>query len=282
MILSRRRYMGKVESGGIKLMDYLFTDGSIGKTIGNKIPVAIAVAPASHFTDGKWRFMSLKSMSTETTSGDLLQTLMTWGKYGQQVTGLTLYGRNIAKINSDGTFNSIVNGGYLPQTRVYNEYGCQNLLNGWYYTYNTGSYAPAPPPFLNDNITKNDVYFTEGQLLCDIDGSGNTDILVTYTDTTYKACKAARNFAPGIYDGEWYLPAAGELGYIVCQRKAIDDAIDAANAIVTECGVKPSGRIWASTQSFKDAAIAINLGNGHPHDEYKHANTASVRAFIKI
>lgn len=263
-------------------MDYLFTDGSIGKTIGNKTPVAICVAPAAHFADGKARFMSLKSMSTETTSGDLLQTLMTWGKYGQQVNGLVNYGRNTVSINSDGTYKSIANGAYLPRTRVRDEYGFGKEWNGWYYMYGPPGYPAAPPPFLNDNITKNPVYSTEGQTLYDVDGSGNTDILVTYTDATYKACKAARNFAPGIYDGEWYLPAAGELGYVICQNKAIDNAIDAANAIVTDCGVKPSGNIWTSTQGGRDDAIIIQFANGNVYNHYKHANNGSVRAFIKI
>ena len=42
------------------LLDYLFSDGTTGPDlVEGKTPVGICVAPASHFVDGKARFMSL-------------------------------------------------------------------------------------------------------------------------------------------------------------------------------------------------------------------------------
>lgn len=277
--------MGKVESDGIKLMDYLFTDGSIGKTIGNKIPVAIAVAPASHFADGKWRFMSLKYISTESTYGTLSNEKMSWGKYNQTVSGLTSYGNISVTINSDGTFKELSSAQIkdLPVGTVKGTYACNNLWNGWYYSYVPPGYPAIPPPFLNDGKTKNTLYFMDGQNLHDIDGESNTSILCTYTDSTYKAAPNARAFNPGFGSGDWYLPAAGELGYVQCQLYQINTAIQEAVSQVSDCGVEVSrDKLWSSTQSGASAAILITMGNGVIRGDYKHANNGAVRAFIKI
>ena len=273
--------MGKVESGGIKLMDYLFTDGSIGKTIGNKIPVAIAVAPASHFADGKWRFMSLKNMSKSSTNGTLEDETMTYGKYGSDDLPVK-YGAGAAVINSNGEYNGCNWNSRLPAGRTS---GCRSnftyLKNGWYYN-GSNSGNNAPPPFLSDGITKNDVYYTAGQCLCDIIGEENTAILKNKSE--YYGAITCSSFAPGYKNGEWYLPAVGEFAYAFTQWKEVDDAIVAAITADATCAIRlnNTSKYMTSTETSKNASVNIHGTSARLYNDYKHNQPAVVRAFIKI
>lgn len=276
--------MGAVDEGGIKLMDYLFTDGSIGRNIGNKTPVAIAVAPASHFADGKWRFMSLKSMSASSTSGSTTNETMAGGQNAKSYLP-TKYGDGAVTINEDGTYKGVVWRANLPSDKS----GFTTEYAGLKYKgANSGNHCPSP--FLS-NGEKNNVYYTSGsQCLYDTDGVGNTTAL-----KEFPACVAAiacATFAPGIYDGQWYLPAMGELGYVMVQWSRIQAAISNAVTTVPGCGCELStttdtnqnaqgNQLWSSTETSNNAFATIILADGRVHNAYK-GSTHFVRAFVKI
>ena len=48
-----------------------------------------------------------------------------------------------------------------------------------YYSYTSSYPYYCPSPFLADGVSKNDLYFTAGQMLFDTNGIGNTAILKT-------------------------------------------------------------------------------------------------------
>ena len=276
--------MGGVESGGIKLMDYLFTDGSIGKTIGNKTPVAIAVAPASHFADKKWRFMSLKEMTKDSTDGTINPVKMKWGKYNT-ATGLPMYGKRGPTINSDGTYKDIQNSPRFPagKTRPTGTFSNYNtLFNGWYYFGTNNGTLAAPSPFLDDG-TRNPICDREGQILTEVNGDYNTSILKV-KDVLYEAAITCSQFAPGVHDGEWYLPAFGEFIYVIAQIEAVNNAINKALLSVPNCAIAIRQQpYWTSTQCGNSSGAVLRCAAyGDLYNPYCHQDNGYVRAFIKI
>lgn len=276
-------YNPKVNTpSGYNVMDYLFSDGSISPTLDpNKTPVAICVIPTSHMADGKARFMSLKEMTTASTQGSVTHTHIYWQNNSTHVDiqGLTNYDK-VATINSDGSFKDLQDYAYLP---VDSKEDFTTVYNGDnYYSYSSDT-DRAPSPFLSDGITKNDVYFTEGQALCDIDGNANTTTILNADANKYLAAKACRNFAPGTHDGEWYLPAMGELGYVMRQWHAIETAISAATTSNPSCGVQLEDYdyFWSSTEYSSSLACCLVQRDGYFYNNDKY-EMHSVRAFVAI
>jgi hypothetical protein len=264
-------------------MDYLFSDGSVSQTLdSNKTPVAICVIPTSHIVDGKARFMSLKEMSTASTQGTVTHEYIKWQNdtVYADIPGLTNYDKVVA-INNDGTFKSLEGDGFLPVDEK-SGFNITYGNNKYKYADSIASYSNkfSPSPFLSDG-TKNEVYFTEGQALCDIDGNANTTAILNADANKYLAAKACRSFAPGTHNGEWYLPAMGELGYVFVQWKAIDDAIIAANVSKSGCGVQLAGSdlYWSSTESSSSTARFLFTDIGGV-DNYGKDDNLYVRAFV--
>lgn len=270
-----------VKKKEIKLMDYLFTDGSIGKTIGNKIPVAIAVAPASHFADGKWRFMSLKEMTKDSTDGTINSVKMKWGKYNT-ATGLPQYGRVGPTINSDGTYKDMQNNPRFPCGKTNSISSWTTKWNGWNYYGTSGGTLAAPSPFLDDG-TRNPICDREGQILTEVNGDYNTSVLKVI-DALYEAAITCSQFAPGIYDGQWYLPAFGELIYMLVQFGEINAAINAALAAISDCALVVGTKdYWSSTQAGNSSGAVLRISPyGDLNNPYCHVDNGYVRAFIKI
>ena len=91
----------------------------------------------------------------------------------------------------------------------------------------------APSPYGSDGISPNPEFFVEGGLNEDMDGSGNTDAIISnvtvdwsgdtinnsYDPGNYPAACCCRRFtSDGINAGDVYLPAAGEAIYLVSRN----------------------------------------------------------------
>lgn len=254
---------GEGEDNSPQLLDYLFTDGTFGSEIGDKVPVGICVAPASHFTDGKARFMSLKEMSASDTAGTTEHTGLKWGTANTDA-GLTKYS-SVAVVDSEGALKGVDQYGYIPAKRADWSSASQPAarpVEGVYYSGSVDSNKLSPYPFLADGSLNPDYSATEFNgspivnMLSDVNGAANTTTLVGL-GSDYAAANACHNFAPGVHDGEWYLPAAGELGYMIALYDDINAKITAAgegNGVV----VAPSGSYWSSTE-FSDEGWACYL-----------------------
>lgn len=139
------------------------------------------------------------------------------------------------------------------------------------------------------------------QALADFDGKNNTEVLKqfeianvpVYTDgstgiTRPRAALACAQFSPGIYNGEWYLPAFGELNVVRQNISAIENAIDIAEYVVngSTCSLNMQNhnyykRVWSSTEC--DAGnVWCNSFVGVNNDVSKAAKDPNVRAFVKI
>lgn len=279
---------GEGENNSPQLLDYLFTDGTFGSEIGDKVPVGICVAPASHFTDGKARFMSLKEMSASDTAGTIEHTGLKWGTAGTDA-GLTKY-PTVAVVDSEGALKGVSSLGYIPAKRADWSSASQPAarpVEGVYYaSINIDPNNLSPYPFLADGSLNPDYSATEFNgspivnILSDVNGAANTTTLVGL-GSDYAAANACHNFAPGVHDGEWYLPAMGELGYVMALFDDINAKITAAgegNGVV----VAPSGGTYRSSSEISDSyACVLSAINGLVGGDGK-ASTYYVRAFLAL
>jgi hypothetical protein len=278
---------GEGENNGPQLLDYLFTDGTFGSEIGDKVPVGICVAPASHFADGKARFMSLKEMSASDTAGTTEHTSLGWGTANTDA-GLTKYS-SVAVVDSEGALKGVnQNYGFIPSKRAEWSSASQPAarpVEGVYYAGNMDPNNPSPYPFLADGSLNPDYSATEFDgspivnMLSDVNGAANTTTLVGL-GSDYVAANACHNFAPGVHDGEWYLPAIGELGYMIALYDDINAKITAAgegNGVV----VAPSNFYWSSTGVSESGACNLRMNNGYVGNLDK-TGTPYVRAFLAL
>lgn len=268
-----------------KLLDYLFSDGTFGSEIGNKTPVGICVAPASHFADGKSRFMSLKEMTTGSTSGITTHEGIVWNTTNTDA-GLTKFA-TVAVVDGKGVVKGVNGYGFIPAKRAAwsgNTAISATTLDDVYY----GQGEPTNPsayPFLEDgSLNPNYAATTLSgspiiNSLSDVNGVANTTYLVGKGDT-YKAANACRSFNPGTHNGEWYLPAMGELGYTIASFDDINAKIAAAG---NDKGVQLDGSAayWSSTESSVTDACFLSMDYGFVYYGSK-TNVSYVRAFLAL
>lgn len=224
-------------------------------------PVGVVVIPGSHdvYGTGQCGVMSLVEMSYSTPdTGSINHEKFYSGNYGySNVLTNFNYSPYIGINHNVGDSNCIVIGQefytYIPSDYFYGTQ-CPHDTNS-YYTEDVGQmidmgmkmYA-APSPYLTDNSRNSSYYQTsspssEFNCLSDFGGNANTEALLnlatgqsdwktssTITNSSDRgyspaACCCWRFHTDGTKQGDWYLPAMGELGYIVSRLRAINTAI---------------------------------------------------------
>jgi hypothetical protein len=270
-----------------KLFDYLFNDGTFGADIvDGKTPVGICVAPASHFADGKSRFMSLKEMTSGSTSGITTHEGIVWNTTNTDA-GLTKFA-TVAVVDGEGAIKGVNGYGFIPAKRAAwsgNTQPADRPVDGVYYTSNIDPNNPSAYPFLEDGSLNPNYAATEYDgstifnMLTDVSGATNTTYLVSKGDT-YKAANACHSFTPGTHNGEWYLPAMGELGYTIASFDDINAKIAAAG---NDNGVQLDGSAayWSSTEYSETYACYLAMNSGYVGG-YNESNDRYVRAFLAL
>lgn len=137
-----------------------------------------------------------------------------------------------------------------------------------------------PSPYLGDK--PNPAYYSEisgyNNALADFDGKDNTDVLVAL-GADYVAANAARNYkAAGAEEIEWYLPAMGELGYLMVRFNKIQAALTKVNAPQLD-GVQFYGS--SSEGASLRNAFQMLTNEGTAQDTTK-ANFVLVRPFAQL
>lgn len=265
------------------LLDYLFSDGTTGPDlVEGKTPVGICVAPASHFADGKARFMSLQPMKTNNDS-----TTFAWSS-SKDDSGLGKY-INITTVDNTGTANGVNFQVWFASKRSGWSNGTMFSsvslpVSDVYYGTSGNPSAPGPYPFL-ENGELNPNYNTTRfgvTMLSDVNGKGNT-LFLSKKGSQYIAATLCKNFNPGAYNGQWYLPAFGELMYCF----ALFDDINAKIQNLTLSGfngveINPHGLYWSSTESGKETAGFINFSLGIGSAIEKTATSPGAYAFLSL
>ena len=265
---------------------YLYNDGTTGTTANSNV-VGVCVIPDGLLPDRKARFMSVKAITEDSEesivwSNDYSRTVLP-----KQYTQVPCVGLNEKKgtvVITNQVEHSNGNG-YMPSD---SDNGSFTALANPYdsvtkFAYND-SYHHIPSPFMN-NGAFNENYstlFTTGgtainNALSDFDGFRNTQILIKDADVV--AAKHCAIFNPGYREGEWYLPAFGELGFIMPRFKEINSKLSELGS----SGVRLDNYLsyWSSTECGGGTAWSVTTDNGRVYSDYKSLRFC-VRAFLAL
>ncbi len=243
-------------------------------------PVGIVVVPGSHDVYGENRcgVMSVKAMNCSTPSTG---SVSNQGMYAGNNVDYTL-----ANLNQVGIYENGVLVG-----------------KGFGYLAKDGEYASTtyriPDPY-NPDGTRNPEYYSASvarNCTGDFDGKTNTVKVLAMrgdkdysswtpkatTKTDYPAFSCCDMFhTSGTAQGDWYLPAMGEIGYIMARWSNILDAISTINAMYgnVASGIINGDCFWSSTEHNSANLRYVHTANGAGHS----AKTTSyyVRAFTIV
>ena len=248
--------------GNLETVPYVNYDASMGTAVG------VIVVPDGFAPDGKARMVSLKPSTTTSIYSD--PKLLEWGRYGTDTT-LTNYTMIPTTDNVGSTTTGSADTGYLPSD---NFSGTVSVIDPAAKYSKTDNMIPSP--YLNSAVNPDYYGVIEGynNTLSDFNGSDNTATLVGL-GSTYIAANAANNYSDGVSEAKWYLPAAGELGYLVARFKEIN------NAIVAAGGVALPFSLWSSTEYDSDSAYFLSMSSGGVNLNAK-SNPCYVRSFAII
>ena len=286
---------------GVNKRLFRFTDEGATDMIQDYTPIGVVVIPTNHdvYGDGSCGVMSLKTMDCNTPStGGTSEQNMYWGIYGTNISALPDLNLVPLGNESNGIPIDSTSYGYLPSDK----------FSGTQCTHDTDAYYSTPPyslsPYLTDG-SRNPGYYqtsppsTSGNALADFDGIGNTEKIITQRGTKdYNSWKPTYNseadypaasccnmfYTEGTRQGDWYLPACGELGYIMPPFNKINEAITKMrNTYGTSVGVTlhTSYNYWSSSEYSSDFARRVDTHNGgvyYGNKDYGYY----VRAFLKV
>ena len=251
--------------GPISLGDIAYWDGSTVKTISSDkwttslgTPVGVVVIPEGMLPDGKARIISLKYVNADGTPSDSVQTLK-WGVNGTD-TSLTNYNRVPTTDNAGSTSTGSNSYGYLPSD---NFTGATSFVDSAAKYRGTSSTSRIPSPYLGDNSTFNTEYSKAisgyNNLLSDFNGLTNTQTLVGL-GSGYEAANACWNYTGGVNGTglQWYLPAMGELGFLMIRFKAINNAITTAGGVAVD-----TYYFWSSSEYLSKYAYCLYTSDGY-------------------
>lgn len=273
-------------------------------------PLGVLVIPASYdvYGTGQCGVMSLKYMRYDTPDVGGSYQSMYWGQYGTGISSLTNFNTVVQTgtmaeptVEASGT-NNIT---YLPSDKFTGTTCPTDSITKYYYA--TGTTQAAPSPYLEDG-SRNPVYYqtsspsSANNALSDFNGKSNTQILcdlataqVDWQTASAITNNSAAGYSPaacccwrycpeGTEQGEWHLPACGELGYIIPRWNVIKSSL---NKINSEYGsgsavvLDESGNHWSSSEYSSHSARSVSTGNGSVHYDLKN-NSYFARAFLQI
>lgn len=273
------------------------------------VPIGVVVVPGTHdvYGDGSCGVMSLKGMSNNVPdTGSTSIYAIYWGQDGTDISALS----NLTQVPEGNTEDGIPTGivqnvyKYLPSDK-FSSYQCLHDTDAYYST----PYAQVPSPYLTDGSRNPGYYQTtppssDSNCLADFDGRGNSQILCdnATSQSGWKinlsiindagigyspaACCCWRFHTEGTQQGDWYLPAIGELGYILPPFNKINETIKNIREV--------SGRGWpyfgiltdngtyeSSNEYDSDRYWGIETHYGSVSIMDKNANNV-IRAFLRI
>ena len=234
------------------LCDIAYWDGSKVKTVSQDkwntslgTPVGVVVIPEGFAPDGKARIIGLQNHVSKT-----------WGTYGTD-TSLTNYTKVPTTDNAGSTSTGSDLFGYLPSDKFT---GAISFVDS------TAKYSKAsnliPSPYLGNDQTFNPEYYkeilsggTNVNCLSDFNGLANTEYLQSL-GSDYRAAQYCWSYSDGASNLQWYLPAAGELGFIMPRFNAINAAITSVG------GVAVAETFWSSSEYSSDRVYYVDTDDG--------------------
>ena len=232
------------ETNGRNVGDIAYWDGSKVKTISQKLfnsrlgtPIGIVVIPHGFTPDGKTRIVSLYEVDA---NGDKVTSIadVKWGPMGVN-TSLTNYTKVPTTDNNGSTSTGSSSHGFLPSDKFT---GSQSYIDPKA-KYKVSTNLIPSPYFQEIPNPEYNKTIEDGNALSDFNGLNNTRKLVGL-NTEYEAANAAWKYKDGSSNLQWYLPAIGELGYIIVRLNEIDNSINKLGGLL----INSDYAFWSSSQ----------------------------------
>lgn len=279
---------------------YLYDDGTTGHTPNSNV-VGVCVIPNRLLPDRKARFMSVKGVNSNNTTGGNDEGIMWSSNYTKTVlptqynsavcvrpNGDTQAVTDIIDHDSNGRVvympSDKTTGTYDEGTGLTNPFDSVNEINLKYAYADDGDHYPPSPYYSNGTLnsnyiaTKNSNGDSITNALSDIDGYTNTQILIE--DAGVVAAKRCGVFAPNNYgQGKWYLPAIGELAFIMPRWNEIQAALGSVDGGVQ---LDSAYKYSSSTEYDRANAWCLSTGNGSVDSSGKDYGGKYVRAFLAL
>lgn len=274
-------------------------------------PIGVVAIPSSHnvYGTGECGVVALKSGSLSTPdSGQLSNIEIYWGQYDVDIPDL-VNRKSVLTLDSDNLnkVSGIASTGLLPV--LYSEptkFICPHDPTASYFEDPSTSDVISSPynkdGSRNLNYYKNSLLSDTVNALSDFDGRNNTSVLlikatkqsdwrtsssiINLSAEGYSpaACCCWRYHTVGTNQGDWYLPACGELGYVCPRYNLINSTISALRIWVDEKKYSLIGvgdGYWTSTEYNYSSARRVFFLNGNVYAWAKN-DSACVRPFIRI
>jgi len=242
---------------------------------GTKYPVGVVVVPSDHLNDGTVRICALSDIGTRQWSIDKQGTSLNIPEL-KNLNMVTKYD------NTDGGTTSLTDYAFLPSdsftavtcnSDTGTAYWSTAIVDGDY----AGRYIPSP--YANDGSKYEDYFYpNEHNALLDFNGIENTEILKNSELTYYTAAIDCFNYHQTNDNGlQWYLPACGELAYVVPRKGAINSSLTGltgGHAFVADF-------YWSSSEYSDAHARYVSMDSGYVDYRYK-SYSLYVRPFAKV
>ena len=222
-------------------------------------PVGVVVVPEGFAPDGKIRIVSLNNADASgNTSTSTVK--MNWGPTRTD-TSLTNFKKVPTTDNAGSTSTGSNGNGYLPSDRFNGSVSFVDPKAKYNETRNL-----IPSPYLGDvpNPEYNKEISGYNNALSDFNGLSNTETLVGL-GANYVAANAAYKYNDGVSNLQWYLPAMGELGYLMPRFNEINKTITDLGGVAVA-----SPYFWSSSEYVSDYAYYLSTDFGTVGSDSKY------------
>ena len=282
-------------SNNIKIGDYLHSNGAINNIASSDI-IGVCVIPELMLPDGKARFISMAAMDprNKEKGNCKKEPKMEWYYNGDNYECDFLVQRRSIPLdtNSEGIINGYSTWGRMPLLNSSDPKLTIDNPQDPGTKYYDGTTNRIPSPYTLDGSFNLNFHYRGSEkdewALTDYRGDLNTRKVIYREDPPGEedclAFYCCNKFSPGYRDLGWYLPAIGELAFIIPRFEIIKnkmrEAINAGSPGVILSNEYPLG-YWSSSECSSYCAWFVSLKFGSVN--YADKDTSYyVRAFLAI